>query len=173
MESVVLVNENDEEVGTMEKLQAHREGRLHRAFSVLVFNSKGELLIQQRAASKYHSAGLWTNTCCSHPHPGEQIAEAAARRLSEEMGIQAKPEFLYKFTYRVNLDNDFVEHELDYVFRAVFDGQPESNPEEVKGWKFVSVEELLKSVASSPERYTHWFKLILDHQYRRLVDSPT
>jgi len=165
MEKVVLVDENDRELGTMEKMEAHRSGTLHRAFSVLVFNSQGELLIQQRAETKYHSAGLWTNACCSHPRPEESIQLASARRLREEMGIDANPEFLYKFVYRVDLGEQLVEHELDHVLRATYDGQPQTDPAEVQDWKFVSIQDLLKDVAASPEKYTYWFRLILDHQY--------
>lgn len=161
----MLVDEDDREVGTMEKMEAHRMGRLHRAFSVLVYNSRGELLIQQRAATKYHSAGLWTNTCCSHPRPDESIRLATARRLREEMGIEAEPEFLYKFMYQVTLEDNLVEHELDHVFRATFDGVPLTHPDEVQAWRFVPVDELLKDVAASPEKYTYWFRLILGHQY--------
>lgn len=165
MEHVVLVDENDQELGTMEKMEAHRAGKLHRAFSVMVFNSKGELLIQQRAASKYHSAGLWTNTCCSHPRPEESIQLATTRRLREEMGIDAMPQFLYKFVYRVDLGEDMVEHELDHVFQATFDGVPSIDPSEVQDWKFVPLRELLSDVSRSPEKYTYWFRLILRHQY--------
>lgn len=165
MEHVVLVDEHDREVGTMEKMEAHRVGRLHRAFSVLVFNSKGELLIQQRADSKYHSAGLWTNTCCSHPRPEESIQSASARRLLEEMGIDAEPQFAYKFIYRVELGEALVEHELDHVFKATYDGVPVTDPAEVQNWKFIAVDELLKDVARSPEKYTYWFQLILRHEY--------
>lgn len=165
MEQVVLVDENDRELGTMEKMEAHRTGKLHRAFSILVYNSKGELLLQQRAASKYHSAGLWTNACCSHPRPEETIQTATNRRLREEMGIDAKPQFLYKFVYRVDLGDQLVEHELDYVFSATYDGQPQTDPAEVQDWKFISIEELLKDVTASPEKYTYWFRLILNHQY--------
>lgn len=165
MEQVVLVDEDDREVGTMEKLEAHRVGRLHRAFSVLVFNSKGELLIQQRADSKYHSAGLWTNTCCSHPRPEESIQSATARRLLEEMGIEAEPQFVYKFMYRIELGENLVEHEFDYVYKATFDGTPKTNPAEVQNWKFIAINELLADVKLAPEKYTYWFRLILEHQY--------
>ncbi len=171
MEEVVLVDENDSEVGTMEKMAAHREGRLHRAFSVLVYNSKGDLLIHRRAASKYHSAGLWTNACCSHPRPGENIRDAAVRRLKEEMNILVEPEFLYKFVYRINLEDSLVEHEMDYVFRATFDGEPSPNANEVQAWRFVSVDELLRDVAGSPFKYTYWFRIILDRRYPGLLEA--
>jgi isopentenyl-diphosphate delta-isomerase len=165
MDHVVLVDEDDQPLGSMDKLEAHQKGVLHRAFSVLVYNSKGDILVQQRASTKYHSAGLWTNTCCSHPRPGESMLEASTRRLREEMGIEAEPRFLYKFIYRVDLDGDLVEHEVDHVFSANFDGQPKANPHEVQDWKFIPVTELLRDVAEHPENYTYWFRLILDHQY--------
>jgi len=123
---VILVDESDHELGSMEKMEAHRKGVLHRAFSVLLFNSKGEVLLQKRSASKYHSAGLWTNTCCSHPKPAENIDIAVRRRLQEEMGIDSNPEFAYKFIYKTTLDNNLTEHELDYVFIGTFDGEPYS-----------------------------------------------
>lgn len=165
MDHVVLVDTDDREIGAMEKMEAHRKGMLHRAFSVLVYNSRGELLIQQRASGKYHSAGLWTNTCCSHPRPGETMKEASARRLREEMGITAETRFLYKFQYRVALENDLVEHELDHVFSATFDGNPDANPAEVQGWKFIPVQTLLADMKASPENYTYWFRMIMEHQY--------
>lgn len=165
MTQVILVDEDDRQVGTMEKLEAHRKGVLHRAFSVLVYNSRGELLIQRRADGKYHSPGLWTNTCCSHPLPDENIEKACVRRLKEEMGIIATPSFAYKFVYRVELEDGLVEHELDHVFTATFDGMPAVNPDEVQDWKFIGLKELLADVASNPQKYTYWFGLILEHQY--------
>jgi len=164
MDQVVLVDEQDRAVGTMEKMEAHRRGKLHRAFSILVYNSRGELLVHQRSASKYHSAGLWTNTCCSHPRPEENIRDAAARRLKEEMGIDANPEFLYSFIYQAAFDNGLIEHELDHVFRATFDGIPQANPKEVQAWRYVAIEDLQKEVAAAPDQFTHWFKLILQRQ---------
>jgi isopentenyl-diphosphate delta-isomerase len=119
---VILVDSEDNPIGTMEKMEAHEKGLLHRAFSVLIFNSKGQMLLQKRARSKYHSGGLWTNTCCSHPAPNESVAEAAKRRLKEEMGIDAEPKFAYKFIYKTPLDQNLVEHEVDHVFTATFDG---------------------------------------------------
>jgi len=165
VDHVVLVDENDRVLGTMDKLEAHQTGALHRAFSVLVFNSKGEVLIQKRAATKYHSRGLWTNTCCSHPRPEESLIEATTRRLREEMGIITEPRFLYKFTYRIDVGEGLVEHEVDHVYHATFDGQPKANPAEVQDWKFVPLPDLLKDVAAYPERDTYWFRLILGHQY--------
>lgn len=148
----------------MEKMEAHEKGLLHRAFSVLIFNSKGEMLLQKRARSKYHSGGLWTNTCCSHPAPNESVAEAAKRRLKEEMGIDAEPKFAYKFSYKTPLDQNLVEHEVDHVFTATFDGEPIINTNEVEDWKFVEINELLADVQSNPASYTEWFKLIIQHR---------
>lgn len=162
MDHVILVDEKDNEIGTMEKMAAHREGRLHRAFSVLIFNSKGEMLLQKRASSKYHSGGLWTNACCSHPLPGEHIDLATRRRLNEEMGIDANPKFSYSFVYRAPLDKNLIEHEFDHVYTAVFDGRPAVNPNEVEDWKFVNMEWLARDVNIHPEQYTFWFRLIMD-----------
>ncbi|MGC3947669.1 MAG: isopentenyl-diphosphate Delta-isomerase [Chryseolinea sp.] len=162
MEQVILVDEQDNAIGTMEKMEAHRKGVLHRAFSVLVFNSRGELLIQKRAQSKYHSGGLWTNTCCSHPNPTEGISESARRRTSYEMGIDVRPAFAFKFIYQAELDHGLIEHELDHVFTATFDGEPSVNPEEVEDWRYVGLEDLREDVRRRPEAYTVWFGLILE-----------
>lgn len=163
MDLVILVDEHDRELGFMEKMEAHQKGVLHRAFSVLLFNSKGELLLQKRSATKYHSAGLWTNTCCSHPKPNEKIEEAVSRRLQEEMGISLMPEFAYKFLYKTTLDNNLIEHELDHVFVGVYDGNPQINSNEVEDCKFVALSELRQEIALHPDAYTHWFKLIIAH----------
>lgn len=164
IEQVILVDEHDNEVGTMEKLRAHRLGVLHRAFSILLFNSKGEMLIQKRASCKYHSQGLWTNTCCSHPIPDESLEVATRRRLREEMGIELQPTFLYKFIYKVQLDESLYEHELDHVFTGTFNGAPAINPSEVEDWKFVPLDKLREDIQNNPHAYTHWFKLILAHE---------
>jgi isopentenyl-diphosphate delta-isomerase len=163
MEMVILVDEHDLATGTMEKMEAHRKGELHRAFSVLIFNTKGEMLLQKRAKNKYHSGGLWTNACCSHPLPGENIEAAARRRLQEEMGIDLLPEFSHKFIYKTKLDQDLIEHELDHVFIGTFNGVPEINKDEVEGWKFVSIDWLEKDMQQHPEAYTYWFRLIVKH----------
>jgi isopentenyl-diphosphate Delta-isomerase len=160
---VVLVDENDNEIGYLDKLEAHQKGVLHRAFSVLIFNSNGELLLQKRAAGKYHSAGLWTNACCSHPMPNEPADAAAQRRLREEMGLTCETNFLYKFLYRTSLDNNLIEHELDYVFTGTCDQQPVIDPHEVAEWKFISLDDLQKDVALQPDQYTFWFKEIIKH----------
>ena len=165
MEEVILVDESDNAIGTMEKMEAHRQGKLHRAFSVLLFNSQGELLLQKRAKSKYHSAGLWTNTCCSHPAPGEKIEDAATRRLKEEMGIEMKPSFSYKFVYKAELDKGLTEHELDHVFTGTFNGKPSVNKAEVEDWKFVNMEWLKEDMKKNPDSYTTWFRLIVDRQH--------
>jgi isopentenyl-diphosphate delta-isomerase len=164
MTEVILVDANDNAIGTMEKMEAHEKGLLHRAFSVLIFNSKGELLIQKRASTKYHSGGLWTNTCCSHPTPQESIEQAAKRRLKEEMGIEAEPAFTYKFIYKTDLDKNLIEYEVDHVLTAQFDGEPKVNENEVEDWKYVSLKELQRDAQDNPHLYTEWFKLILKHQ---------
>lgn len=161
MEEVILVDEQDREIGTMEKLAAHELGKLHRAFSILVFNGKGELMLQQRARNKYHSGGLWTNTCCSHPRPGETAIEAGKRKLIQEMGFDCELTFSHKFIYKVELDNNLIEHEWDHVLIGSYDGTPNLNPEEALNWKFMALDSLQKDVAINPQHYTQWFKLIL------------
>lgn len=163
MEHVILVDEGDNAIGTMEKMEAHKKGVLHRAFSVLLFDGGGRILLQKRASKKYHSSGLWTNTCCSHPAPGEKMEDAVRRRLLEEMGIDLQPEFAYKFIYRANLDQGLIEHEFDHVFIGTFDGEPDINHEEVEDWKFVALDWLKKDIGENPGRYTYWFKLIIEH----------
>lgn len=163
MEEVILVDKHDNVLGTMEKMEAHQTGVLHRAFSVLIFNSEGDLLLQKRSAAKYHSGGLWTNACCSHPSLKEPIDETVRKRLKHEMGIDLNPTFAYTFLYRAPLDKGLMEHELDYVFTAQFDGEPIINPDEVEDWKFISLESLMEDVGTNPHRYTAWFKLMLEH----------
>ncbi len=169
MEHVILVDEFDNALGTMEKLEAHQKGKLHRAFSILLFNSKGEILLQKRAITKYHSGGLWTNTCCSHPLPGESMAEATRRKLIQEMGIDLEPEFAYKFMYKTNLDDKLIEHEYDHVFIGNYDYEPLINDEEVEDWKFIDLNSLRSDIAKHPEAYTYWFKLIINHQQLNTV----
>ncbi|HMG89631.1 MAG TPA: isopentenyl-diphosphate Delta-isomerase [Chryseolinea sp.] len=169
MEEIILVDEQDNAIGTMEKMEAHRRGVLHRAFSVVLFNSSGELLLQRRADNKYHSGGLWTNTCCSHPLPDESIHDAARRRLKYEMGIDLKPEFAFKFIYKTPLDKTLIEHELDYVFIGTFDGKPVINKDEVSDWKFMSLSELKNDIRLHAEIYTVWFRLIVDHPLMRTI----
>lgn len=169
-EFVVLVTPQDEVVGLMEKLQAHVEGLLHRAFSVFTFNSKGELLIQQRAAHKYHSPTLWANTCCSHPRDGEGYEQGAHRRLQEEMGFDCPLEFKFDFLYKADVGGGLTEHELDYIFFGVYDGEIVPNPDEVMAYQWVNVPELKTDIHAHPEKYTAWFKMILD-QYPDLLDQ--
>jgi isopentenyl-diphosphate delta-isomerase len=161
MEHVILVDEHDREVGSMEKLEAHRKGLLHRAFSILIFNAKGEMLLQQRAESKYHSGGLWTNACCSHPRPGESIEQAAQRKLQQEMGFTCALNGLHTFIYKASLDNDLKENEFDHVLTGYFDGIPQPNHHEVQAWKFVPVNTLQEEIRMHPERFTVWFRLIM------------
>ena len=161
-EHVILVDHTGREIGTQEKLQAHREGKLHSAFSIFVFNTVGELLLQRRAWTKYHSGGLWTNTCCSHPRPGESYYRAARRRLNEEMGFDCELTGLFSFIYHTQLDNSLFEHELDHVFVGHYNGQPVPNPDEVDDWKWMNINALKQDVREHPENYTYWFKLTLD-----------
>jgi isopentenyl-diphosphate Delta-isomerase len=163
MEQVILVDEHDHEIGTMEKMEAHQKGLLHRAFSLLIFNTKGEMLLQQRAISKYHSGGLWTNTCCSHPLPGETIEQAGKRKLKQEMGFSCDLSYSHKFIYKVKLDNDLIEHEWDYVLIGYYDGIPAINENEAQAWKFESIDSIQKDAKQNPDQYTCWFKLILNH----------
>lgn len=162
MEEVILVDEQDREIGTMEKLAAHQQGKLHRAFSILVFNSRGELMLQQRAMDKYHSGGLWTNTCCSHPRPGESAVEAGRRKLVQEMGFDSELTYSHKFIYKVELDNNLIEHEWDHVLIGYYDGEPAINKHEALNWKFIGIDELRKDVVNNPQDYTIWFKIILE-----------
>lgn len=155
-EQVVLVNERDEAIGTMGKLRAHQEGALHRAFSVFLFDDKGRLLLQRRAAGKYHSAGLWTNTCCSHPRPEEAVHDAARRRLMEEMGIQADVEHKFSFLYKAGFDNGLREHEFDHVFFGEYTDAPNPVADEVDDWKYMHPDALEADMATHPERYTVW-----------------
>ncbi|GBD34035.1 Isopentenyl-diphosphate Delta-isomerase [bacterium HR34] len=160
-EKIILVDENDNEIGFEEKLEVHKKGKLHRAFSIFVFNSKGELLIQKRAKNKYHSGGLWTNTCCSHPHPGENLEEAVHRRLKEEMGFDCNLKEIFSFIYKVKFENGLTENELDHVFIGVYDGEVKPNQNEVEDFKWVNINTLLKDIQFNEDKYTYWFKLIL------------
>ena len=158
---VVLVDEHDVEIGTAPKLEAHRSGTLHRAFSVFVFDGAGQILLQKRAAHKYHSGGLWTNACCSHPRPGEDLLDAAHRRLREEMGFDCALQPLFSFVYHAPFANGFTEHELDHVFVGRFDGHPRPDPEEADEWRWADPARVLESIAREPESYSVWFRLAL------------
>lgn len=163
MEHVILVDESDNEVGTMEKMEAHERGRLHRAFSVVLFNSRGEMLLQKRSRSKYHSGGLWTNACCSHPLPDESMDHSIRRKLMQEMGIDLPLTFAFKFIYHARLDSRLTEHEYDHVFVGWFDGEPVINEEEVEDWKYIDLAALRLDLIQNPGAYTHWFKIIVEH----------
>ena len=163
MEEVILVDSNDLELGTMEKMEAHRNGgTLHRAFSVFVFNTKGELLLQRRAHHKYHSGGLLTNTCCSHPRPGETVREAGNRRLREEMGMECKLVELFSFEYKAALDSGMTEWELDHVLLGLSDVQPVINPEEVDEYLYMPLDEIDMDIKENPNNYTEWFKICFE-----------
>lgn len=166
MEQVVLVNERDEEQGLMEKMEAHKKALLHRAFSVFVFNSKGELLLQQRALNKYHSGGLWTNTCCSHPRPNETVAAAAARRLKEEMGFETKLEKVFDFVYQASFENGLTEHEFDHVFIGYYNGKIEPDPKEVHDYAYRSMESIRESLQSKEGLFTAWFEIVFPKMMR-------
>jgi isopentenyl-diphosphate delta-isomerase len=161
MNDVILVDEKDNAIGRMEKLKAHEEGLLHRAFSIFLFNDYEELLLQKRSNSKYHSGGLWTNTCCSHPKPDEILKEGAITRLKEEMGIETNITFGFSFLYKAAFDNGLTEHEFDHVFVGTYNGNPEINPAEVSDWKYASIETIQDEISSNPGSYTEWFKLAL------------
>lgn len=168
MEYVILVDKNDSPLGTMEKMEAHEKGLLHRAFSVFLFNDKKELLLQQRAFSKYHSGGLWTNTCCSHPRENETVEQAAKRRLMEEMGLKAEVQKEFSFIYKAKLDNNLTEHELDHVLIGTYNGIPDINPNEVANWKYMSMKDIEKDMEEAPESYTEWFKIVFNEVQERI-----
>lgn len=161
-EQVVLVDSRDNEVGTAPKLQAHQEARLHRAISVFLFNDAGELLLQRRAAGKYHSPGLWSNACCTHPRPGEKPHRAALRRLEEEMGMQTPLDYRFSFLYKAQLAEDLWEHELDHVFVGTTGETPVPDPEEVQDWRWVSLPDLDREMAMDPGRFSVWFPIALE-----------
>jgi isopentenyl-diphosphate delta-isomerase len=158
-EQVILVDALDNEMGSMEKMEVHLKGLLHRAFSVFLFNNQGEMLLQKRAMDKYHSPGLWTNTCCSHPRPGELVKDAANRRLAEEMGIAADIEHAFHFIYEAKLDQGLVEHELDHVYIGTYDGIINPNEQEVSDYLYINMEVLKNKIMSTPDDFTAWFKI--------------
>jgi isopentenyl-diphosphate Delta-isomerase len=158
-ENVVLVDSQDRPLGTMDKMEAHEKGLLHRAFSIFIFNTSGELLLQRRAFEKYHSGGLWSNTCCSHPRPDEDLMSAAKRRIWEEMGMNCEVEHLYSFIYKISFSNGLTEHEFDHVFIGYTNELPEINKEEVADYKYMSLEKISMDVELNPAFYTEWFKI--------------
>jgi isopentenyl-diphosphate Delta-isomerase len=174
MEQVILVDEKDNAIGLMEKMEAHEKGVLHRAFSVFIFNNKHQMLLQQRAIGKYHSGGLWTNACCSHPRSGETTEEAAHRRLQEEMGFDCELKKAFHFIYKKELDNNLTEHELDHVFIGTFNGTPSINSDEVESYKFVALPELIQDVQENENNYTEWFKICLEQvvKHQELIANP-
>lgn len=170
MENVILVDTHDTPVGQMEKMEAHRRGELHRALSILVFNSSGEMLLQQRALSKYHTPGLWSNTACSHPRPGEESLEAATRRLGEEMGFTTTLANTFDFVYKAHFDNGLTEHEYDHVFFGTFDGTPVINPEEANDYKWIKPSVLMEDMRSEPANFTVWFRIIMEKMEDRFPE---
>ena len=167
-EKVSLVDENDTQVGLMPKLEAHQKGLLHRAFSVFIFNSNHQLLLQKRAVSKYHSGGLWTNTCCSHPREGEETINAANRRLIEEMGIKTNLRKVFDFIYKAELDNELTENEFDHVFYGLYNEDPIINTEEADDFKWIDMETLNNDITVNGQNYTVWFKIAFDYFYKYL-----
>ena len=168
IEKVILVDENDNQVGVMPKLEAHQKGLLHRAFSVFIFNSKYELLLQKRASSKYHSGGLWTNTCCSHPREGEEILDAAKRRLIEEIGIDTSLRKVHDFIYKAELDNDLTEHEFDHVLYGIYNEDPIINKDEADDFKWIDMDSLNEDIKTNGNNYTIWFKIAFEYFYNYL-----
>ncbi len=171
MEYVILVNEQDEPIGEMEKMEAHEKGVLHRAFSVFIFNDQNELLLQKRASAKYHSGGLWSNSCCSHPRKNESVVEAGERRLLEEMGFSVPVEAIFSFIYKAELDHGMTEHELDHVLIGRYNDAPNLNPDEVEDWKYIDLEELSVHMQQQPEEYTEWFKIVFDRVREELHNA--
>ena len=167
-ENVILVNQNDEQIGLMPKLEAHEKAILHRAFSVFVLNSKNEIMLQQRASQKYHSPLLWTNTCCSHQREGESNIGAGSRRLFEEMGFNTELKELFHFIYKAPVDNGLTEHDLDHVMIGYCNEDPKINPEEVEDWKWMKIEDVKIDMGNQPQLYTVWFKIIFDEFYHFL-----
>ena len=173
MEHVILVDQFDLEIGTMEKLEAHQKGLLHRAFSILLFNSQGELMLQRRSINKYHSPGLWTNTCCSHPRPNENPLSAAMRRLQEEMGLRSNLKEIFHFTYKAELEDGLIEHEIDHVFIVITDETPHLNLNDAMGFKWQSRSGILEDLQQQPEQYTAWFQILINEHYTSIQQALT
>ena len=170
-ELVILVNSNDEKIGLMPKMEAHEKAVLHRAFSVFIMNGKGQTMLQQRAAEKYHSPLLWTNACCSHQRNGESNIQAGKRRLNEEMGFETELKELFSFIYKAPFDYGLTEHALDHVMIGRFEGDPVLNPDEVAAWKWMYPEDVKNDIAKHPENYTAWFKIIFDRFYDHVTEN--
>lgn len=171
VEHVILVNEKDQEIGLMPKLEAHQKAVLHRAFSVFIFNSENELMLQQRASNKYHSPNLWTNTCCSHQRSGESNIQAGTRRLYEEMGFTTSLKEITSFIYKAPFDNGLTEHELDHIMVGYYNEDPVINSDEVEDWKWMKIEDVKKDISLNPDLYTAWFKIIFKNFYNHLNNS--
>ncbi|MDG1822740.1 MAG: isopentenyl-diphosphate Delta-isomerase [Flavobacteriaceae bacterium] len=167
-EHVILVDTSDQPIGLMPKLEAHEKGVLHRAFSVFILNNEGQLMLQQRALHKYHSPGLWTNTCCSHQRDGESNLAAGKRRLKEEMGFVTELREVTSFIYKAPFDNGLTEHELDHIMIGQYEGTPSINPEEVADWKWMDIEDVRSDIKEYPQRYTVWFMLIFEKFYEKI-----
>lgn len=170
-ENVVLVDRNDNPMGLMPKLEAHEKGVLHRAFSVFILNQKSQLMLQRRALDKYHSPGLWTNTCCSHPRESESNIEAGLRRLKEEMGFTTPLEPMFSFIYKSKFDNGLTEHEFDHVLLGYYDKPPFINAIEVSEWKWMSLEKIILEIKNKPEDFTVWFKIIFERFYNHIYKT--
>lgn len=170
-DQVILVNEKDEQVDVMDKMEAHKLGVLHRAFSIFIFNGNGEMLLQQRAHHKYHSGGLWTNACCSHPAPGESTDAAAARRLQEEMGFTAHLIKVFDFTYRAEFDNGLIEHEFDHVYLGLYNGDVYPNPDEVSDYSYKRLEDITTEMSEQPEMFTAWFHIAFPLMEKWLIKN--
>ena len=165
---VILVNHNDEPIGALEKMEAHRKGVLHRAFSVFIFDHQGQMLLQQRALNKYHSGGLWTNACCSHPTPGEETQSAAVKRLKEEMGFATEIRPLFAFTYKAEFENGLIEHEFDHVYVGIYEGRISPDPKEVMSYEYTTLEQIEVDLRNVPEKFTEWFRIAFD----RVKNTP-
>ncbi|GGE06339.1 isopentenyl-diphosphate Delta-isomerase [Psychroflexus salis] len=170
-EKVILVNRKDEVLGLMPKMEAHEKAKLHRAFSVFIYNDKNELMLQQRALSKYHTPGLWTNTCCSHQRLGETNIEAGKRRLQEEMGFTTNLQETISFIYEAPFENGLTEHEYDYILVGKYNDDPNPNPDEVANWKWISLEDVKKDIKENPNLYTAWFKIIFEKHYENMLSK--
>jgi len=161
--NVILVDENNNEIGIMEKLEAHVQGKLHRAFSIFIFNKKGELLLQQRDSKKYHSGNLWTNTVCSHPEPNKDLYECVNNRMQEEMGFKTPVKEVFTFLYKSGYENGLTEHEFDHVFIGFYENNPNPNPNEVMNFKWISIKEIVQDMKKNSEIYTSWFKILMQN----------
>ncbi|KGO84592.1 isopentenyl-diphosphate delta-isomerase [Flavobacterium rivuli WB 3.3-2 = DSM 21788] len=171
-EQVILVNDRDEAIGLMPKMEAHEKALLHRAFSVFVLNKNNEIMLQQRAAEKYHSPLLWTNTTCSHQRDGESNIAAGTRRLQEEMGFTTELKELFSFIYKAPFDNGLTEHEFDHVMIGYYNDAPQINPEEAESWKWMAIEDVKDDMQANPDSYTVWFRIIFDEFYHFLEQAP-